>query len=160
VSGVNLSIYKVVLFGISAAVTGIGGCLLAISLASVGPSSFDANYAILTLMGLVVGGVATLHGSWIGGLVVVFLQDLVSRITFTAIPFFKIERGSPLTRAVFGLVLVLVAFFAPGGIMSLCQGFKARFIKVIPNPPPDADRITPAYVEPVEEEPGTLSGVH
>jgi len=158
VSGVNLSIYKVVIFGISAAVTGLGGCLLAISLASVGPSSFDANYAILTLMGLVVGGVASLHGSWIGGLVVVFLQDLASRVTFTAIPFFKIERGSPLTRAIFGLVLVLVAFFAPGGIMSLCHNIKARIIKVIPNPPADADRITPAYVEPAEEE-GTLSGV-
>jgi len=157
VSGVNLSVYKVVIFGISAAVTGLGGCLLAISLASVGPSSFDANYAILTLMGLVVGGVASLHGSWIGGLVVVFLQDLASRVTFTAIPFFKIERGSPLTRAIC-LVLVLVAFFAPGGVMSLCHSIKARIIKVIPTPPADADKITPAYVEPAEEE-GTLSSV-
>ena len=51
-------------------------------------------------MGLVVGGVASLHGSWIGGLVVVFLQDLARRVTFTAIPVFEIERGSPLTRAV------------------------------------------------------------
>lgn len=158
VSGVSLSFYKVTLFGISAAVTGIGGCLLAISLASVGPSSFDANYAILTIMGLVVGGVATLHGSWIGGLVVVFLQDLASRVTFTAIPFFEIERGSPLTRAVFGLVLVLVPFIAPGGIMSALHKVKARLIRVIPNTPPVTDRITPAYVEPVEEE-GTLSGV-
>ena len=148
-----------VIFGISAAVTGLGGCLLAISLASVGPSSFDANYAILTLMGLVVGGVASLHGSWIGGLVVVFLQDLASRVTFTAIPFFEIERGSPLTRAIFGLVLVLVAFFAPGGIMSLCHNIKARIIKVIPNPPADADKITPAYVEPPAETEDTLSSV-
>ncbi|MPY91486.1 MAG: hypothetical protein GEV08_00055 [Acidimicrobiia bacterium] len=135
VSGVNLSLYKVVTFGISAAVTGIGGSLLAINLASVGPSSFDFRYAILTLMGLVLGGVATLHGNWIGGILLVFLQDLASRVEFTAIPFFKIERGSPLTQAVFGLVLVLVAFFAPGGIMSLAKRVKARFIKVIPNPP-------------------------
>ena len=82
-----------------------------------------------------------------------------SRITFTAIPFFKIERGSPLTRAIIGLVLVLVAFFAPGGIMSLCHSIKARIIKVIPNPPADADRITPAYVEPPAEAEDTLSSV-
>lgn len=135
VSGVNLSLYKVVTFGISAAIAGIGGSLLAINLASVGPSSFDFRYAILTLMGLVLGGVATLHGNWIGGILLVFLQDLASRVEFTAIPFFRIERGSPLTQAVFGLVLVLVAFFAPGGVMSLAKKIKARIIRVIPNPP-------------------------
>jgi len=135
VSGVNLSLYKVVTFGISAAVAGMGGSLLAINLASVGPSSFDFRYAILTLMGLVLGGVATLHGNWIGGILLVFLQDLASRVEFTAIPFFKIERGSPLTQAVFGLVLVLVAFFAPGGVMSLAKKIKVKLIRVIPNPP-------------------------
>jgi branched-chain amino acid transport system permease protein len=135
VSGVNLSLYKVVTFGISAALAGMGGSLLAINLASVGPSSFDFRYAILTLMGLVLGGVATIHGNWIGGILLVFLQDLASRVEFTAIPFFKIERGSPLTQAVFGLILVLVAFFAPGGVMSLAKKIKARIIRVIPNPP-------------------------
>jgi branched-chain amino acid transport system permease protein len=158
VSGVNLNVYKVVTFGISAAVTGIGGTLLAINLASVGPSSFDANYAILTIMGLVIGGVATLHGNWVGGVVLVFLQDLVTRISFTAIPFFKIEKGSPLTRAVFGLVLVLVAFFAPGGIMSLVKAAKARIIRVVPNPPAPTDRTTPPVVE--SPAPGVLSGAH
>ena len=135
VSGVNISMYKVVIFGISAAVTGIGGSLLAINLASVGPSSFDFRYAILSLMGLVLGGVATLHGNWIGGIMLVFLQDLASRVEFTAIPFFRIERGSPLTQAVFGLVLVLVAFFAPGGVMSLAKKIKVKIIRVIPNQP-------------------------
>jgi branched-chain amino acid transport system permease protein len=135
VSGVPIAKYKVITFGISAAVAGIGGSLLAINLASVGPSSFDFRYAILTLMGLVLGGVATLHGNWIGGILLVFLQDLASRVQFTAIPFFKIERGSPLTQAVFGLILVLVAFFAPGGVMSLCKKLKVKIIRVIPNPP-------------------------
>jgi len=158
VSGVNLSVYKVITFGISAAVTGIGGTLLAINLASVGPSSFDANYAILTLMGLVIGGVATLHGSWVGGVVLVFLQDLVTRIHFTAIPFFKIEKGSPLTRAVFGVVLVLVAFFAPGGVMSLAKQVKGKFIRVVPNPPAPTDRVSPPMVE--SPAPGVLSGAH
>ena len=56
-------------------------------------------------------------------------------------------------------MLVLVAFFAPGGIMSLCHNIKAQLIKVMPNPPPDADKITPAYVEPPAETEDTLSSV-
>jgi branched-chain amino acid transport system permease protein len=128
VSGVNLNVHKVITFGISAAVSGLGGSMLAVALNSVGPSSFDANYAILTLVGLVLGGVATLHGSWLGGIILVFLQDLASRVTFTAIPFFKIERGSPLTRAVFGLVLVLVAFFAPGGSVAFGRMVRSKVI--------------------------------
>lgn len=152
VSGVNLSLYKVVTFGVSAALAGMGGSLLAINLASVGPSSFDFRYAILTLMGLVLGGVATLHGNWIGGILLVFLQDYASRVEFTAIPFFKIERGSPLTQAVFGLVLVLVAFFAPGGVMSLAKKIKARIIRVVPNSPtPPPGRPVLADGTPVSE---------
>ena len=135
VSGVNLSLYKVTSFGISASITGLGGSMLAVVLNSVGPTSFDANYAILLIMGLVLGGVATLHGCWIGGLLMVFIQDLSSRVKFTAIPFFKIEKGSPLTRAVFGLVLVLVAFFIPGGVMAGCKRLKAKLIRVIPTVP-------------------------
>jgi branched-chain amino acid transport system permease protein len=156
VSGVNLNLYKVVTFGLSAAVTGIGGSLLAINLASVGPSSFDARYAILTLMGLVIGGVATLHGSWVGGVLLVFLQDIVTRIKFTAIPFFKIEKGSPLTQAVFGLILILVAFFAPGGVMSVAKKIKHKFVRVVPNPPLATDRVEAAPVQ--SPAPEVLSG--
>lgn len=156
VSGVDISRYKVVAFGISASITGIGGSMLAVVLNSVGPTSFDANYAVLLIMGLVLGGVATLHGCWLGGLLMVFVQDLASRFHFTAIPFFKIVKGSPLTRAVFGLVLVLVAFFAPGGFMSLAKKIKGKLISVIPNPPGDPDLATvPEHVDVPE---GRLSG--
>jgi branched-chain amino acid transport system permease protein len=109
-------------------------------------------------MGLVIGGVATLHGCWVGGVLLVFLQDIVTRIKFTAIPFFKIEKGSPLTQAVFGLILILVAFFAPGGIMSVAKKLKARFIRVVPNPPTAADRVAAAPVESPAAE--VLSGAH
>jgi branched-chain amino acid transport system permease protein len=161
VSGVNLNMHKVITFGISAAVSGIGGSMLAVALNSVGPSSFDANYAILTLVGLVLGGVATLHGCWLGGVILVFLQDLASRVTFTAIPFFKIERGSPLTRAVFGLVLVLVAFFAPGGSVAFGRMVRSKVIRVIPRVPtppgtPPSQEAAPMVVDEEESLTGAM----
>ena len=73
VSGVPLSRQKVLIFALSAAFAGIGGSMMAAVLDSVGPTTFGFTYAILTLMGLVLAGVATLHGCWLGGLFVVFL---------------------------------------------------------------------------------------
>ena len=119
---------------------------------SVGPSQYDANYAILTIMGLVLGGVATLHGCWIGGLLLVFIQDFAPRI-LKALPG---DIPVPYARAVFGIILVLVAFFAPGGIMSLCRVLKGKIIQVIPKPPAAVDRIVLADPAPVGE--GSLTG--
>jgi len=129
VSGVNLNRHKVTTFAVSAGVAGIGGSMIAVALNSVGPTSFDANYAILTLMGLVVGGVATQHGCWIGGLVVVFLQDFAPR----AVGRFDVDVVY--ARALFGVALVLIAFFAPGGIVSLALKVKRKVVTVLPAVP-------------------------
>jgi branched-chain amino acid transport system permease protein len=151
VSGVNLNQTKVLNFGISAAVTGIGGSMLAMNLNSVGPTSFDANYAILTLLGLVLGGVATLHGCWVGGLLLVFIQDFAPRIIGWLPGNIPVEYA----RAVFGIILVLVAFFAPGGVVGMARKVKTRMIRVIPKPPEPVDVVaTPPA--PVGEE--RLSG--
>lgn len=131
VSGVDLNRHKVLTFGVSAAVAGIGGSMIAVVLNSVGPTSFDANYAILTLMGLVLGGVATLHGCWIGGMIVVFLQDFAPRI----IEWLPFKIDVVYARAIFGILLVLVAFFAPGGIVAMSRQLKARLVRVIPEAP-------------------------
>lgn len=108
VSGVPLNKHKVLTFALSASVAGIGGSMVAAALDSVGPTVFDFNYAILTLMGLVLAGVATIHGCWLGGLFVVFLQDFAPRIV-TNIP--VVDVDVVYARAIFGLILVLVAFF-------------------------------------------------
>ena len=132
VSGVNLNRQKVLVFGISAAFAGIGGSIIAGVLDSVGPTVFDANYAILTLMGLVLAGVATLHGCWIGGLLVVFLQDFAPRL-IKNLPI--IHPDVQYAAVIFGLVLVLVPFFLPQGILSFTRQARARFVRVIPARP-------------------------
>lgn len=132
VSGVNLNRQKVLVFGISAAFAGIGGAMIAAVLDSVGPTVFDSQYAILTLMGLVLAGVATLHGCWIGGLMVVFLQDFAPRL-IKSLPI--IHPDVQYAAVIFGLALVLVPFFMPHGILSFLRQGRARFIRVIPAKP-------------------------
>ncbi len=132
VSGVNLNKHKVLTFALSSAVAGLGGSIIGATLDSVGPTLFDANYAILSLMGLVLAGVGTLHGCWLGGLVVVFLQDFAPRLV-DKVPFYDLDVIY--ARAIFGLILVLVAFFMPGGFVSVGRKIKTWAVRVIPKIP-------------------------
>ncbi|MFN0025724.1 MAG: branched-chain amino acid ABC transporter permease [Acidimicrobiales bacterium] len=145
VSGVNLNKQKVLTFALSCAVAGIGGSIVAASLDSVGPTVFDANYAILTLMGLVLAGVGTLHGCWLGGLVVVFLQDFAPRLV-DKVPFYDLDVIY--ARAIFGLILVLVAFFMPGGLVSVGRKIKTWGVRVIPKIPEPVVSSTAGQVAP------------
>ncbi len=134
VSGVNLPLYKTITFGVSASLGGLSGVLWAMNSAFVGEQDFGfAPLAIPLLVGLVIGGVATLDGAIYGALVVVFVREIANN---TDIPF--IEREDVLSQALFGLVLILVTFFAPGGISGLVSSIKDRIIQVIPQPPTGA----------------------
>lgn len=138
VSGVPLARQKVLTFAVSAAFAGIGGSMIAAVLDSVGPTTFDFNYAILTLMGLVLAGVATLHGCWLGGLLVVFLQDFAPRWV-TKVPFVHLDVIY--AGALFGLVLVLVPFLMPAGIVAFVKKLKARLLRVVPIVPRPPDGV-------------------
>lgn len=132
VSGVPLSRQKVQTFALSAAIAGIGGAMIVAVLDSVGPTLVGPEYATLTLMGLVLAGVATLHGCWLGGLAVVFLQDMAPRAV-KWIPF--IELDVIYARAIFGVVLIIVPFFMPAGVVSFGRRLKAKFVRVVPRVP-------------------------
>ncbi len=132
VSGVPLNKHKVLTFALSAAFAGIGGSMIASSLGAIGPTLVGPEYATLTLMGLVLCGVATLHGCWLGGLAVVFLQDLAPR-WIKAVP--GVDIDPIFAGALFGLILVLVPFFMPRGIVQFARWLKARFVRVIPQIP-------------------------
>jgi len=137
VSGVPLTTYKVITFGISAVFAAIGGWLYALLFSEANPNSFGPLLAIALLLALVLGGVYTLQGALVGSLLYVFLDDLRTRVTLTSVAgwrpsFFQIAEGSPLTQAVLGLALILIAFFAPGGVVSLARKVRTSLIRVVP----------------------------
>jgi len=157
VSGVPLSRQKVLIFALSAAFAGIGGSMMAAVLDSVGPTTFGFTYAILTLMGLVLAGVATLHGCWLGGLFVVFLQDLAPRLV-KHLPY--VNKKVIYAQVIYGLVLVLVPFLMPRGVVSFARGIKGRLIRVIPAAPRRAEKAVPDLApKPARAELGTTVGL-
>lgn len=116
--GVNLSLYKTLAFGISAAFTGIAGALGAIVVQFVAPDSYTIQLAIAIFLGMVVGGVGWLPGSLAGSAFIVFVPNIAEGIS----------KG--LSGAVFGALLILVIFVVPHGARQIAYYAEALGRKV------------------------------
>jgi len=77
VSGVELRRFKVLNFGLSAAIGGLAGVMWAMNSGFVAEQDYTFVLMVDLLVGLVVGGVATVSGAVIGAIVVVFGRWLV-----------------------------------------------------------------------------------
>ena len=78
VSGINLAATKTISFGIASALGGIGGAIYVAEVGIASPDDFSSLVAIYLIVGLVVGGVGTLEGAIVGGLVYALVPDWAS----------------------------------------------------------------------------------
>ena len=76
VSGVYPAQYKILAFATSAFVTSIGGGCFSLAVTTIGPDTFGLQRSIEFIAGLVIGGVATILGPAIGGVLVEWLPVL------------------------------------------------------------------------------------
>ena len=102
--GVNNAIYKSLAFGISAMYTGIAGALSAIAISFVAPDSFDIFKSIIFLIGIVIGGLASISGAIYGALFIQFVPNIAD----------EISKAAP--WAIFGIVLIAFVYVMPYGI--------------------------------------------
>jgi len=102
--GINNALYKSVVFGISAAYTGVAGALSAVAIAFVAPDSFNVFLSITLLTGIVIGGLATISGAIYGALFIQFVPNWAQ----------DISKAAP--WAIFGLFLIVFMYVMPYGI--------------------------------------------
>lgn len=102
--GVNSSLYKSLVFGVSAAYTGIAGALSASVIAYVAPDSFDIFLSITLLIGSVIGGMASISGAVFGALFIQFVPNWAQ----------DISKAAP--WAIFGVFLIVFMYVMPFGI--------------------------------------------
>lgn len=79
---------KVMAFSFSAVVGALGGALFAAQNSSVFPTNFTANILILIYACLVLGGVGSIAGAIIGGILVTVVQQMLSSPTDSAYLFY------------------------------------------------------------------------
>jgi branched-chain amino acid transport system permease protein len=102
--GVNTVFYKTLAFGWSAAYAGVAGALFAMPTAFVSPDSYDITLSLTLLVGVVIGGLDMMWGAILGGVVIEFLPLWVQKV------------NPALSAIVYGLALVGIMMFMPGGI--------------------------------------------
>ena len=102
--GVNTALYKSLTFGVSAAYTGVAGALSALVIAFVAPDSFDVFRSITFLVGIVIGGLASISGAIFGALFIQFVPNWAQ----------DISKAAP--WAIYGVFLILFMYVMPRGI--------------------------------------------
>jgi len=107
--GVDNALYKSMIFGVSAAYTGVAGALSAVAIAFVAPDSFDAFLSITFLTGIVIGGLATISGAVFGALFILFVPNWAQ----------DISKAAP--WAIFGTFLIIFMYVMPHGISGFCR---------------------------------------
>ncbi|MFM2067753.1 MAG: hypothetical protein RLZZ584_2662 [Pseudomonadota bacterium] len=107
--GVNLPLFKTMTFGVSAACTGVAGALGAIVVAFVSPDSFTVSLSIVLLVGVIVGGLASIGGAFFGALFIQFVPNLADAVS----------KAAP--AAIFGVLLIGLMAVMPGGVMGMVR---------------------------------------
>jgi branched-chain amino acid transport system permease protein len=114
--GVDAALYKTACFGISALYAGLAGGLDAIAVGFVSPESFGLALSLAFLVGIVIGGLASISGALFGALFIEFVPNYADQLTF----YFG-ESAKALPGAVYGLMMILMMAAAPMGIAGLIR---------------------------------------
>src|SRR5437870_4896141 len=115
--GINSALYKSVVFGVSAAYTGVAGALSGITIAFVAPDSFNVLLSITLLTGVVIGGLATISGAIFGALFIQFVPNWAQ----------DISKAAP--WAIFGVFLILCMYVMPDGIAGFLRRLWIRMTR-------------------------------
>ena len=112
--GIHLAYYKTLSFAISAALAGVGGALYAHKLKFISPDQFDIIQSIDLVLMIVVGGIGSVHGAFLGAIFLITMPQVIA-LAKDALPA-VIGQAPGLQGAVYGFVLIGFVLFEPLGL--------------------------------------------
>ena len=107
--GVNTAMVKSLTFGVSAMYTGIAGALGAIAIQFVAPDTFTVFLSITLVVGVVIGGLASISGAIWGALFIQFIPNVADQIS----------KAAP--WAIYGVFLIVFMYVMPSGVAGLIR---------------------------------------
>ena len=111
--GYNVWRYKLAVFVLAATFAGLAGCLYVYYNRFVSPDYLQVVRSAEVLLMVILGGAGTLIGPAIGAALIVLLDNVVSTYT---------ERW----LLVLGVIYVVVALFAPRGVVGFLREFRGK----------------------------------
>jgi branched-chain amino acid transport system permease protein len=111
--GIDTALYKSLTFGVSACYTGVAGSIGGLAVAFVAPDSFNVFLSITFLVGIVIGGLASVPGAIFGALFIQFVPNYAQ----------EISKAAP--WAIYGVFLIAFMYVMPDGV----AGFLRRVFR-------------------------------
>ncbi|MCE5235992.1 MAG: branched-chain amino acid ABC transporter permease [Clostridiaceae bacterium] len=106
--GVNITLYKLVAFMVSAFFAGIAGALYAHEVHYISPETFAGSESSAVLAMMVVGGIGSIPGSILGGMALTILPELL-------------RSFGNVRLVIYGAAVVAIIIFAPKGLGGLIE---------------------------------------
>jgi branched-chain amino acid transport system permease protein len=111
--GINRAAWKAFAFGLGAAIAGLAGVFYPGFVGTLVPDAFGIVESFTMMAMVIVGGMGTMIGPVIGAIVLTFLPEVL--------------RGfGELRLLIYGLALMLVVLFMPGGIVQAWTALRTR----------------------------------
>ncbi len=105
VMGVNLTWYKTLAFGLSAAYAGLAGGLFAVTVAFLDPLAFTVWESVKHLIMVILGGLGTVMGPVIGAALIASAPELL-------------REFREYSLLIYYAILIVLLLFIPGGLIS------------------------------------------
>jgi len=107
--------YKLTVFALSAALSGLAGALFAMAQRSAFPDVMSLHYSgFVVMMTLVGGGLVSFWGPVVGVFVFLIARDVIGALTFAWMIYF-------------GLLFMAIVLFRPEGIAGMVRPLLARW---------------------------------
>ena len=129
--GVDVRILRLKAFAFSSAIAAVAGALYAYYLTNVTSEAFGIQFAIQFIAMIIIGGMGSLRGALIGAGVWLLLPSIITGLASTVgseatglLRSALVDHKAQLVQFIFGLLVILLLIFAPGGIAGM--GAKLR----------------------------------
>jgi branched-chain amino acid transport system permease protein len=141
--GIDTSLYKSLTFGVSAMFTGVAGSLGALWAEFVSPDSFDLFLSIRLLIGIVVGGVGSIIGTFFGAAFIEFVPNIANDVSnwvqALVLPPLLLRililLASP--QVLYGITLLGCVLVMPTGVAGFIRQIAAWLARRIASRPPE-----------------------
>jgi branched-chain amino acid transport system permease protein len=135
--GIHTARWKTVLFGMSGMLAGLSGAFYVLTISFITPESVGVMLSIFLLAGVVIGGLRSIGGAFLGAAVVHLLPQAAA------------DLNQGLSGLIFGVAIIAVMFAMPGGFAELVRRLVGRIVSVGPasTGPADGDHRRAASAE-------------
>jgi branched-chain amino acid transport system permease protein len=136
VMGVNVPVYKAAAFTVSSMYAGLAGVFLALAFGRIVPDSFGFLVSIDYLVMIVIGGLGSVGGAIVGGILISALPQVLNHYS-DSLPLVGDPGGDGLqaaeaARFLYGAAVVAVLIFAPRGLAGITRRFGTKGRRATP----------------------------